>query len=98
MSDVRQRAQQIADEHGNDAYSVALALLEESKVTQDRLSKANNEISRLSIKNTIELNKIKADAVWEAIAECKHNGSDGQGWESDLEQHANKLENQNETK
>lgn len=36
--------------------------------------------------------KIKADAVREAIAECRYNGADGQGWESDLEQYANKLE------
>lgn len=93
---LRQRAQEIADEHGNDAYGVALAMLEESKVTQDRLDRANREISRLSLENTIELRRIKAEAVREAIEECRYNGSDGQGWESDLEQHANKLENQND--
>lgn len=29
MTDIRERAQQIAESHGNDAYSVALAMLEE---------------------------------------------------------------------
>lgn len=28
MTDIRERAQQIADEHNGDAYSVALAMLE----------------------------------------------------------------------
>ena len=43
-----------------------------------------------------DLNKIKAEAVREAIEECRYNGADGQGWENDLEQYANKLENQND--
>ncbi len=38
------------------------------------------------------LPKIKADAVNYAISECIHNGADGQGWQSDLEQCAIQLE------
>lgn len=74
MTDIQQRAKEIADKHNNDAYSVALAMLEESKVTQDRLLRANQEISRLSLENTFELHRIKADAVREAKAFLIGNG------------------------
>jgi methionyl-tRNA formyltransferase len=54
----------------------------------ERLMKIEEELDTLKA----SLPKIKADAVREAIAECNYNGADGQGWQSDLEQYANKLE------
>lgn len=68
----RERAQQIADEHGNDAYSVALAMLEEQ-------------------------NKIKAEAVREAVALCTLKTLDGGICYSEgLLDCANQMDNKND--
>lgn len=92
MTDIQKRAKEIADKHNNDAYSVALAMLEESKVTQDRLLKANKEISRLSLENTFELHRIKADAVREWADQAPANNESEDRMVKDAYEHANRLE------
>lgn len=62
----RERAQQIADEHGNDAYSVALAMLEEqNKIKAEAVSEVA-EMSFIDDAFTYQMIKAHAKKNWGA--------------------------------
>lgn len=79
---LRQRAQQIANEHGNDAYSVAIALLEQLEVAESIVLG--------------DMNKIKAEAVMEFACWLKSDKYLGKCTHNYVIEYVNKLENQND--
>jgi type II secretory pathway component PulJ len=64
--------------------------------TMDEFTRMAEKLEQQLADLKASLPKVRADAVSYAISECAHNGTDGQGWQSDLEQCVIKLEAGNE--
>lgn len=83
----RERAQQIASQHGNDAYSVALAILEEqNKIEAEAVREALDDYTGFFLEISDADNKEYNRGVDEALYQFRIH----------LESYANKLENQND--
>ena len=83
----RERAQRIADEQGNDAYSVALAMLEEqNKIKAEAVREALDDYTGFFLEISDADNKEYNRGVDDALYQFKLH----------LESYADKLEKQND--
>ncbi|MGB2063577.1 MAG: hypothetical protein ACPHUL_00380 [Marinomonas gallaica] len=91
---LRQRAQEIADEHGNDAYSVAFLLARQESENRWLKQQWRKEIDNFKRHK----NKLKAEAVRESIifadSYAERACDTGETWINRIYKYANKLENQ----
>lgn len=82
----RERAQQIADEHGNDAYSVALEMLEgQNKIKAEAVREALDDYTGFFLEISDADNKEYNRGVDDALYQFRVH----------LESYINQLENQN---